>query len=107
MTGPPPAAGSDRRADGRRWLRPAAYPWPVLLLALGAVSVVFAWLTFDLLSLAMSNVDFLRRHGALAVMEGGLLQMAVIMSKGLGALLAYLAFRGIEGELLRRWTGRE
>lgn len=55
----------------------------------------------------MSNVDFLRRHGALAVMEGGLLQMAVIMSKGLGALLAYLAFRGIEGELLRRWTGRE
>lgn len=89
------------------WTRPRAWSTVVLFLVLSVVSVVFAWLTVDLLRLSMANFDFLRRYGLLAVMEGGLLQMALIALKGFGALLAYLAFRVVEIEILRRWTGRD
>jgi hypothetical protein len=89
------------------WSHPRRYPTAVLLLALGGVSVVFAWLTVDLLTLAMANIDFLRRHGAMAVMEGGLVQFGLNVAKGFAALLAYLAFRGIEAEIMRRWIGRD
>ncbi len=90
-----------------RWFHPKIYPSLVLFLALCAVSVVFAWLTYNLVMLAMANVDFLRRHGVMAVAEGGLVQLLLISGKGMLAMLAYLAFRGIESELVRRWIGHD
>ena len=90
-----------------RWLSPKPYPGFLLFLALCAVSVAFAWLSYNLVMVAMSNVDFLRRHGLMAVAEGGLVQLLVISGKGMAAMLAYLAFRVIESELVHRWAGRE
>ena len=87
------------------WLRPKAYPSLVLLLIMGVCSVGLAWLSFGLVKLAMANFDFLSEYGVLAVMEGGLVQLAVIGVKSLFALLFYLGFKGIEHELLIRWNG--
>lgn len=91
----------------RRWLQPRSYPTVVLLLTLALSSVLLAWLTFDLITLAMANVDFLRRHGIMAAAEGGALQLLLISGKGFGALLAYLGVRAIETEVLHRWVGRD
>jgi hypothetical protein len=88
-----------------RWLRPAAYPTPVLLLFLAILSVALAWVTFDLARLAMANVDFLRREGLMAIAYGGLWQTLGIAAKGVLALFLYLGFKGTEREIVTRWVG--
>ena len=44
-------------------------------------------------------------HGLIAVMDGGLLPLVLIGFKAFVALLFYIAFKGIEHELLIRWNG--
>jgi hypothetical protein len=91
----------------KQWLRPARYHWFALLLMMALCSVGFAWLTYGLIALAMANVEFLVRHGLLAVMEGGFVQFVLICAKGLVALILYLGFKVIEHELTQRWRGKE
>jgi hypothetical protein len=90
----------------RRWTTPQAYPTAFLLLLFGLVAVFLAWLSLGLLDVAMSNLGFLRRHGIAAVAAGGLVQTAEIVARSAAVLLLYLAFRGIEVELVARWVGR-
>jgi hypothetical protein len=104
-----PGRETTRTEGGRdrgRWLLPESYPTIVLLCALGLTASLFAWLSVGLLSVAMANFSFLERHGLRAVTEGGLLQLAGIALKSVTALFLYLLFRGIETELLARWTRR-
>jgi hypothetical protein len=87
----------------RNWLTLARYHWLVLLAMLAACALVLAWTSFGLLNLAMANVDFLRHYGVMAVMEGGLRQLAGIAAQAFLAMIAYLGFKGIEAELIHRW----
>lgn len=87
-----------------RWLRPQPWPSLILLIFLALLSVAFAWLTFDLVRLAMANADFLWREGLMAAMYGAHWQALEIAAKGVVALLCYLGFKGIEHELVDRWT---
>lgn len=89
----------------RRWLCLSEYHWTVLLVALGISAAVVAWISFGLINLAMANIDFLSRHGLMAVREGGLFQLMGIGLRACGALLAYLLFKAIETELIYRWRG--
>lgn len=97
---------ADGRRSVRRWLFPSAYPTPVLLLFLAVVSVVFAWVTFDLVGMAMENAAFLTGASMMSMMAGDLGKLAVITAKGLVALFCYLAFKGIEREVVGRWVDR-
>lgn len=78
----------------------------LLLLICGLVAALLAWCSVGLLSVAMSNLDFLRRHGVMAVAEGGLIQSGWIVLQSIVVLLLYQRFRGIEVELLARWVGK-
>lgn len=89
-----------------RWLRPKPYNSLVLLAFLAVLSVAFAWVTFDLVRLAMANTEFLRREGLMtAIMYGGHWQTLGVAAKGVVALFCYLGFKGIERELMTRWVG--
>jgi hypothetical protein len=91
-----------------RWLSPGPYNTLVLLLFLAAFSVAFAWLTFDLVRLAMANAEFLRREGVMtALMYGGHWQTLGVAAKGVLALACYLGFKGVEHELISRWVGKD
>ncbi len=91
-----------------RWLRPTPYNTLVLLVFLAILSVVFAWVTFDLVRLAMANSEFLRREGLMtAIMYGGHWQTLEVAAKGVVALVCYLGFKGIERELMTRWVGKD
>ena len=87
----------------RHWADLGRFHGVVLIVAMGAASVGIAWNSYDLIRLAMANIQFLETHGVMAVMEGGLLQFLLICGKGLIALLCYLLFKGIEVELMQRW----
>jgi hypothetical protein len=90
----------------RRWLSLSEYHWLVLLLLLGACATVVAWVSIDLVRLAMANVDFLTRFGTEALREGGLVQLLGIGVRAVIVLVVYLGFKGIEAELIHRWRGR-
>jgi hypothetical protein len=89
----------------RRWFLLSEYHWLVLLFLLGLCATVVAWISVDLIRLAMANFDFLTRYGLLAIREGGLWQLLGIGGRAAVALLTYLAFKAIETELIYRWRG--
>lgn len=86
-----------------RWLRLSEYHWLALVAGLAVSASVLAWLSFGLINLAMANVDFLTRHGLMALYEGGLLQLLGIGLRSGIALAAYVLFKAIETELIYRW----
>ncbi len=91
----------------RRWFLLSSYHWLALFLALSVSAVLLAWVSFGLINLAMANFDFLRRHGLMAIAEGGLLQSLVIGAKGLLALICYIVFKSVETELVYRWRAKD
>ena len=100
---------SDRgaRRGMPKWTLPASYSTPALLFILSAVSVALAWISFNLVGMAMQNADLLTHMGLMGAIDGGLVQLAVLVAKGVAVLVFYMIFRGAEQELLRRWTGRD
>jgi len=86
-----------------RWLRPAAHHSLTLFVVMGALSIIFAWNTFDLVQMAMANVDRLEFGGLMAAVDGALMQTALLAARGMVSLLCYLGFKGIEDELTDRW----
>ena len=86
-----------------RWLRPSAHHSLVLFVILGLLSVVLAWNTFDLIRVAMANLDYLGNFGLYALREGGAVQLTILLARGALSLVCYLGFKGIEDELTDRW----
>ena len=87
------------------WFRPKGHHWIVLLMVMGMCSIALTLLSLDLVKMAIANVNFLTMHGLMAVMDGGLVPLVLIGFKAFVALLFYIAFKGIEHELLIRWNG--
>ena len=85
------------------WFVPSAYRTVPLLLIMALCAVTFAWNTIDLAQIAMANVRFIRTYGAMALADGGLLQLLEIVVRGIVSLAAYLGFKACEVELVHRW----
>ena len=47
----------------RRWLEIHSYAAPVLFLGIGACAILFAWSSYNLVHLAIANLEFLRKFG--------------------------------------------
>lgn len=82
----------------------------LFIFVLAGVSLaVVAYATYNLLHLSMANLSFLREHGLMALMSGGLLQLMQIVLSGTVALAFFLLYKICESELIlryRRWIGR-
>lgn len=87
----------------KRLLNPATYPAFVVFTAAGGFAVLLAYSSYNLFHLSMANLSFLRRHGVLALMEGGLLQLAIITATGAFALFCFLGFKVCEIDLTTRY----
>lgn len=86
-----------------RWL----HRHPLLsFLLMTASFLAFGYFTIDLVRLIGSNASFIVRHGWLALMSGGLLQLGQLSLKALLAMTCYLSFRLSEQALLDRLTNR-
>ena len=82
-----------------RWLR--RHPLLTFLL-MTASFLAFGYLTIDLVQLLSSNAAFIVRHGWMALMSGGLLQLGELTLIALLAMACYLLFRLCEQALLQR-----
>ncbi len=86
-----------------RWLKPNNYSGAMLFLIAGLAAVLFAWNSFNLVHQAMESVRFLESFGDMAVMDGGLVQLAEIIIRSMISLAAYLLYKVCEAELVSRW----
>lgn len=86
-----------------RWLKPEPYSSLALFLIAGLAAALFAWNSFNLFHLAMANARLLETYGGLAIMDGGLVQLAAIVFRGFISLAMYLAYQVCEEELVARW----
>jgi heme exporter protein D len=89
-----------------RWLQFSKYHSAIVFLAMGVFAALFAWNSYNLITVAMASVHFLSEHGALAVKEGGARQIIEIVFSGYLSLIFYLGFKGCEHELVARWWNR-
>lgn len=78
----------------------------VSFLLMTASFVSFGYLTIDLVHLLGSNTAFIVRHGWLALMSGGLLQLGELSLSALLAMACYLLFKLCEQALLQRLSSR-
>ncbi|WP_439859135.1 hypothetical protein [Pseudomonas sp. MBLB4136] len=86
-----------------RWLRRHLL---MSFLLMTASFLAFGYFTIDLVSLIGSNAAFIVRHGWLALMSGGLLQLGELTLIALLAMACYLLFRLCEQAVLQRLSGR-
>jgi hypothetical protein len=82
-----------------RWLR--CHPGVTFFL-MTASFLAFGYLTIDLVHLLSSNAAFIVRHGWVALISGGLLQLGELSLTALIAMVNYLLFRLCEKALLQR-----
>jgi hypothetical protein len=71
-------------------------------LAMGAATGGVALCTFDLFSIFRANYSLLTTYGAMAIFDGGLLQLVEIVSWGYLGVACYLVFKGCMDGLLAR-----
>ncbi len=86
-----------------RWLSPHAYHTVALFVIMGLFAGLLAWNTIDLAQVAMANLRFITQFGTMALLDGGLLQLAEIIVRGVVSLTAFLGFKACEVELVHRW----
>jgi hypothetical protein len=87
------------------WLSPSRWPLLLVVLMMAASAVAVAFLSVGLIAIAMANVNFLLTYRLMAVLEGGLLQSALLALRGALLLAAILCFKVAETELVDRWRG--
>lgn len=78
--------------------------WWLAVLLMGLCFLLFGVASFNLFTTLQANVRFLLEHGVLAVMEGGLVQLAELVLYGYLAVTFYLGWKLCEKVLLWRLT---
>ena len=63
-----------------------------------------ALLTLNLVTQLLANLRFLQEYGGMALMDGGLQQLAELVLQGVGACVAYVVFKTCEHRL-STWLG--
>jgi hypothetical protein len=76
-----------------------------LFVLAGVFAALFAWNSYNLFQTAMANVNFLRSYGWMAVMDGGLTQLFMLIAYGYLSLAFYIGFKACEAEIVHRWRG--
>jgi hypothetical protein len=74
-----------------------------LFVGLSVSAVVFAWTTFNLYQIAISNFRFITDYGLMGLADGGFLQFLEICFHAISSLLLFLLFKGCETEIMARW----
>ena len=85
-----------RTVLSRRWLT---------FLVLGLAFFVFGVGTFNLFKLFSANLDFIARHGWMALMDGAARQLAELLVTGYLSMAAYIVFKACEYRLSHDLAG--
>ena len=68
---------------------------------MGLSFMAFGAGTFNLFFVLKANINLLVEHGWIAVMDGGLQQLAELLLTGYASIAAYVVFKACEYQLVR------
>jgi len=86
-----------------RWLSHLFYgPAWLTFLVMGAATGGVALCTYDLFTIFRANYNLLTTYGAMAIFDGGLLQLTELIFWGYLGVACYLVFKGCMDGLLAR-----
>jgi hypothetical protein len=78
----------------------------VTFVIMGVAFAGFSLQTVEVFRVLSANLDFITRHGVMALMEGAARQLVGLLATLTGALLCYILFKACERLLVDRLTGR-
>ena len=87
----------------KRWIILQNWPIAALIVTMGLSAVFLAWSSFNLFNAATANLALIARYGAMALLDGGLVQFAQICFNACVSLMLFLMFKGCETEIIKRW----
>lgn len=79
--------------------------WTLTLLIMMGAALIFGLSTLNLYTLVQANFSLIARHGSMALLEGGLLQMLELSAYGVVGVLAYVVVKACERVLVERLLG--
>jgi hypothetical protein len=90
----------------RRWIEPLLNYHPLLTLFLmGLFGLGFGLVSINIFAMLHANFGLIARHGAMALVDGALLQMIELVLYGYLALVFYVLLKACEFILVRRLVG--
>jgi hypothetical protein len=78
------------------------FHWLTTFLLMGVFSFLGALASVNIFVMLEANVRFLSAQGAMAVMEGALVQLGQLLASGLFALAMYIGFKACERVLVEK-----
>lgn len=81
-------------------------PYAIFLLMLLA-ALVFGLSSYNLFFLIKANLSLVLEYGAMALMDGALKELLMLLIYGVVSLCAYLVFKACEKLLVDALTGKE
>lgn len=78
------------------------FHWLTTLLLMALFGLVFGLTTLNLFVLVQANFSLIARHGVMALLDGGLLQLAELTGYGLAAIVCYVLIKACEHGLVER-----
>jgi hypothetical protein len=82
------------------------FHWATTFVLMGAFSALGAAASVNLFMMLGANFRFLTEHGAMAVMEGALVQLGELLLNGYFALAMYIGFKACERTLVEKLLAR-
>ena len=76
--------------------------WVCTFALMGMAFVLFGVLSLNLIQSLSANIRFLADYGFMAIMDGGLWQLAELVTSAYGAIGFYVAFKTCEHALVER-----
>lgn len=81
------------------------FHWGTTLLLLMLFALVFGLSTLNLFVLVQANFALIAHYGAMALMDGGLAQLAELVFYGVIAVVSYILIKACERLLVERILG--
>jgi hypothetical protein len=76
--------------------------WVITLMLMVMCFVVFGAMSLKLVEETLANLSFIRQHGLLALQEGAIGQMLMLLGQAALAVLAYVGLKVCESALIQK-----
>lgn len=81
------------------------FHWATTLLLMAFLALVFGLTTLNLFVLVQASFSLILRHGVMALMDGGLVQIVELSAYGFVAIVSYVLIKACEHVLVERILG--
>lgn len=80
------------------------FHWTVTILLMAVFGLLFGLVSLNIISLLHTNFSLIAKHGAMALMDGALIQLLQLLGYGFLSLIFWLLFKACEHVLVDKMS---